>query len=64
MLWTAVIVGVLCIVVGVPFTYYWFRLSDRWAHDDQKRFGDGRYEGDRSVDDREEIRIIPPSKDQ
>lgn len=60
MLWTAIIVGVLCVVVGVPFTYYWFRMTDRWAQDDQKRFGSP----DRSADDRQEIRIISSAKDR
>ncbi|MEL6499566.1 MAG: hypothetical protein AAF937_07095 [Planctomycetota bacterium] len=60
MLWTAIIVGVLTVVIGVPFTYYWFRMTDRWAKDDQKRFGSP----DRSIDDRTEIRIVPPGKER
>ena len=58
MLWTAIIVGVLCIVIGVPFTYYWFKFSDRWARDDQKRFGSP----ERASDDRDDIRVIPTPK--
>ena len=60
MLWTAIIVAGLCVVVGVPFTYYWFRVTDRWAKDDQKRFGSP----DRSADDREEIHLVRSTKDE
>ncbi len=60
MLWPAIIVGVLCVVIGVPFTYYWFRMTDRWAKGDQKRFG----APDRSADDREEIHIIRSGRDE
>ena len=38
MLVPAIITGVAIIVIGVPFTYFWFRWADRWADADQKRF--------------------------
>lgn len=54
MFWTAAITVAAVAVIGVPFTYYWFRFSDRWAKEDQKRFN----APDRSADDRPEIRVI------
>ncbi|MEM9166266.1 MAG: hypothetical protein AAGB48_04505 [Planctomycetota bacterium] len=54
MLVPAIICGVACIVIGVPFTYYWFRISDRWADEDQKRFHP-KQEPDRTDP---EIRVI------
>lgn len=59
MLWAAIICGVACVVIGVPFTYYWLRFSDRWAREDQKRFGTP----DRAAEDRKEIRVIPERRD-
>ncbi|HED54292.1 MAG TPA: hypothetical protein ENJ00_08840 [Phycisphaerales bacterium] len=38
MLVPAIISVVAVVVIGVPFTYFWFRWADRWADADQKRF--------------------------
>ena len=29
---------VLCVVIGVPGTLIWWRIADRWADDEHKRF--------------------------
>lgn len=42
MLWPILISMAAVIVFGVPFTYYWFRWSDRWATSEKKRFGVGK----------------------
>lgn len=39
MLWPILISMAAVIVFGVPFTYFWFRWSDRWATSEKKRFG-------------------------
>ncbi len=39
MIWPTVISIAAVIVLGVPFTYFWFRWSDRWADAEKKRFG-------------------------
>lgn len=38
MLWPTLISIAAVVVVGVPFTYYWLRWSDRWADAEKKRF--------------------------
>ena len=38
MLWPTLISIAAVIVLGVPFTYLWFRWSDRWADAEKKRF--------------------------
>lgn len=38
MLWPTLISIAAVIVVGVPFTYFWFRWSDRWADAEKRRF--------------------------
>ncbi|GAB5497210.1 MAG: hypothetical protein Phyf2KO_22900 [Phycisphaerales bacterium] len=43
---------VAIIVIGTPFTYYWFRWSDRWAESEKGRFGSKRKK------DRGEVRVI------
>ncbi|MCA9274189.1 MAG: hypothetical protein KDA31_14220 [Phycisphaerales bacterium] len=40
MLWPTLISMAAVILVGVPFTYLWFRWSDRWADAEKKRFKD------------------------
>ncbi|MEM8756296.1 MAG: hypothetical protein AAGF47_00760 [Planctomycetota bacterium] len=47
-----------CIVIGVPFTYYWLRLSDRWAAEDQKRF---RIKPSEHVGERK-VRVVKPDE--
>lgn len=32
------IVGGLVIFIGVPFTLWWWRLADKWADAEHKRF--------------------------
>lgn len=54
MLIAAIICGVAAVVIGVPFTYYWLRLSDRWADEDQKRFHPPADRRDESAD----VRVI------
>lgn len=38
MLWPTLISIAAVIVVGVPFTYLWFRWADRWADAEKRRF--------------------------
>ena len=38
MLWPTLISMAAVILVGVPFTYFWFRWSDRWADAEKRRF--------------------------
>jgi len=33
-----IIVMVLVVVIGVPFTLWWWRIADRWADAEHKRF--------------------------
>lgn len=32
------IIGALCIIVGVPFTLWWWKQADKWADAEHKRF--------------------------
>jgi hypothetical protein len=34
----AVVIMVLVVVLGVPFTLWWWKIADRWASDEHKRF--------------------------
>lgn len=52
MLIAAIICAAACVVIGVPFTYYWLRLSDRWAAEDHRRFHDA------PADEGREVRVI------
>ena len=45
------------IVIGTPFTYYWFRWSDRWAESEKGRFGTKRKK------DKGEVRVIRSETD-
>lgn len=46
MLWPTLISMAAVIVLGVPFTYYWFRWSDRWADSEKKRFKETNADGE------------------
>lgn len=45
------------IVIGTPFTYYWFRWSDRWADAEKGRFGP------KGKKDKGEVRVIRSDSD-
>ena len=34
----AIVIMVLVVVIGVPFTLWWWKIADRWASDEHKRF--------------------------
>ena len=34
----AIIWGVVVLLLGVPFVLIWWRIADRWADDEHKRF--------------------------
>lgn len=36
-MWT---VMALVVVIGIPFTLWWWKLADRWADSEHKRFKD------------------------
>lgn len=48
---------VAIIVIGVPFTYYWFRWSDKWAESEKSRFGSKGGQG------QGEVRVIKSEPD-
>lgn len=33
-----IIVMVLVVAIGIPFTLWWWRIADRWADTEHKRF--------------------------
>jgi len=57
MLWPIIICIVAVIVFGVPFTYYWFRWSDKNAVGDDKRFVD------KPAKKAKEVRVIKSDTD-
>ena len=46
----------LIVVLGVPFTLWWWKLADRWADSEHKRFKE-------KPEQREEV-VIPGTQDQ
>lgn len=38
--WPLILSLAAIVLIGTPFTYYWFRWSDRWADAEKKRFKD------------------------
>jgi hypothetical protein len=34
----AIIWGVVVLALGIPFVLVWWRIADRWADDEHKRF--------------------------
>ncbi len=50
MLTAIVVTSVLVVVIGVPFTLWWWRVADQWADAEHRRFKT-------PVDDRERITI-------
>lgn len=36
--WPLILSLAAIVLIGTPFTYYWFRWSDRWADAEKKRF--------------------------
>ena len=37
--WLMIVSMVLTVVIGVPFVLWWWKIADRWADDEAKRFG-------------------------
>ncbi|MFN9993066.1 MAG: hypothetical protein ACK54H_06955 [Phycisphaerales bacterium] len=31
-------IGALCVIIGVPFTLWWWKQADKWADAERKRF--------------------------
>jgi len=32
------VIGAACIVIGIPFTLWWWKVADRWADSEKRRF--------------------------
>lgn len=42
----AIIWGIVVLALGVPFVLLWWRVADRWADEEHKRFRSGARGGD------------------
>jgi len=51
-----IVICVLVVVVGIPFTLWWWKLADRWADAEHKRFATT------TTDVREKIVVRTPDR--
>jgi hypothetical protein len=54
----AYVIMALCVILGVPFTLWWWREADKWADAEHKRF---KPKEDASLKDAIVVKWDPPA---